>query len=89
MEESLYIWLLAHERLEGDEGSLISTALIIYSTMRAINYLRHIGATDRETALQQFMNQTINQGVRGHAKSASFVNSVWNRDIKSDGIDFG
>ena len=86
MERSIYTWLMANHEL-ADDDNLCSTALIIYSTMRAINHYRNIGGTDRDTAAQ-FMLQAISQGVRGHARSAAFVNRLWDRNLRPLGIHF-
>jgi len=86
MERSISTWLLANGEL-ADDDKLCSTALIIYSTMRAINHYRHTGITDRNTAAQ-FMQQAISQGGRGHSKSASFVNGLWDRISRPTGICF-
>jgi len=84
MERSLFTWLLANPELENND-MLSSTAIIIYSTMRAINHYRHVGPTDRITA-SQFMNQAISQGVRGHSKSAAFVNGLWDLTNRPEGL---
>ena len=86
LERSMYTWLLANGEL-ADDDKLCSTALIIYSTMRAVNHYRHNGSTNRDTAAQ-FMQQAISQGVRGHSKSASFVNGLWDSSLHPTGIHF-
>ena len=86
-ERTFFTWLLANSELDNDDY-LRSTALIMYSTMRAINYYRKAGATDRVTA-SHFMQQAISQGVRGHSNSASFVNGLWNLNERSTGLKFG
>ncbi len=84
VDASLHTWVMANEELISDDR-LVSTALIIYSTYRAVNFYRHHGHTDRETAMQ-FMKQAINQGVRGHRKAAGFLNGLWDQSSRPTAI---
>ena len=83
----MHSWLQAHGELE-DDDALCSTALIIYSALRAINHYRHNGATNRVTA-SHYMGQAISQGIRGHKKSAAFVNNLWDPNTGSRDTNFG
>ena len=73
---SLVGWLFLHPECR-DEDTLIRVAVSIYATFLTVQQLRHSHQRRSPLYLQQFWNQCVTRGVRGHPRASAAVRRAW------------